>query len=132
MSEEKKMIINEKDFVACNYFEACDYFKNMKRLQKENKKLKESTNEAKIEHENLLINRNEFAERAYKLEQENKELKEKIKDLESITGIFSVRLMEKYKHALEEIRSYCEEQNLKADYTACEVLSIIDKVLNEN
>ena len=39
-----------------------------------------------------------------KLEQENKELKEKIKDLESITGIFSVRLMEKYKQALKEIR----------------------------
>lgn len=40
MSEEKKMIINEKDFVACNYFEACDYFKQLKRLQEENEELK--------------------------------------------------------------------------------------------
>ena len=39
MKTEKKIIINKKDFVACNYFEACDYFKNMKRLEEENKRL---------------------------------------------------------------------------------------------
>lgn len=112
----------------CEAVKDC-YFKQLKRLEQENEKLKASANEAKIEYENLLINRNDFAERAEKLKQENKELKEKIKDLESITGIFSVRLMEKYKHALEEIRNYCDEQNLKADYTACFITNMIDEIL---
>ena len=34
-----------------------------------------------------------------------------------------------YKQALEEIRKYCNECNLKADDTACEILAIIDEVL---
>lgn len=33
---------------------------------------------------------------------------------------------------LKRIEKYCEEQNLKADYTACEILQIIDEVKNEN
>lgn len=36
---------------------------------------------------------------------------------------------DKYKQALEEIRSYCDEQNLKADYTACYITNRIDEVL---
>lgn len=39
---------------------------------------------------------------------------------------------EKLESAFEEIRSYCDEQNLKADYTACEVLAMIDEALDEN
>jgi hypothetical protein len=39
-----------------------------------------------------------------RLKEENEELKEKIKDLDAMTGIFSVRLANKYKQALEEIR----------------------------
>ena len=90
-----KPIMNGVDVSECAYFkinrgfncykghnctdkECSDcYFKQLKRLQEENKKLKEVTNEAKIEHENLLINRNDFAERA-----------------------------EKYRQALEEIRGF--------------------------
>ena len=36
---------------------------------------------------------------------------------------------ETYKQALQEIREYCEEQNLKADYTACEILTKINEVI---
>lgn len=38
---------------------------------------------------------------------------------------------EKLKQALEEVEKYCNECNLKADYTACEVLKIINEVLND-
>lgn len=38
MSEEIK--INRNDIVACNFWKACDYYKQLKRLKKENKKLK--------------------------------------------------------------------------------------------
>lgn len=36
------------------------------------------------------------------------------------------------KKKLKQIEKYCEEQNLKADYTACEILEIIDEENNEN
>lgn len=38
---------------------------------------------------------------------------------------------DKYKQVLEEIRDYCDEQNLKADYTACYITNKIDEVLND-
>ena len=34
---------------------------------------------------------------------------------------------ERYRKALDEIEKYCIDQNLKYDYTACEILDIIDK-----
>lgn len=37
----------------------------------------------------------------------------------------------KYLQALSEIEEYCNEQNLKYDLTACEILSIIEKVKGE-
>ena len=43
----------------------------------------------------------------------------------------AVKQRDKYKQALEEIRSYCDEQNLKADYTACYITNRIDEVLND-
>lgn len=35
---------------------------------------------------------------------------------------------EKINQALNEIETYCKECNLKADFTACEILDIIDKI----
>lgn len=66
----------------CYEDENC-YFKQFKRLQEENKKLKEVTNEAIIEHENLLINRNDFAERAEKYRQALEKIKKTILDHKS-------------------------------------------------
>ena len=34
----------------------------------------------------------------------------------------------KYEQVLDEIGNYCKECNLKADFTACEILDIIDKI----
>jgi 3-deoxy-D-manno-octulosonic-acid transferase len=39
MTEEIK--VGKKDVVACNYWKACDYYKQLKRLEQENKELKE-------------------------------------------------------------------------------------------
>lgn len=39
------------------------------------------------------------------------------------------KLSKKYFACLQEIREYCEEQNLKADYTACEILDKINSVI---
>ncbi len=36
------------------------------------------------------------------------------------------------KQTLTEIKEYCIQQNLKADYTACEILQKINKVIDEN
>lgn len=38
---------------------------------------------------------------------------------------------EQAEKKLKRIEEYCKEQNLKADYTACEVLQIVDEVENE-
>ena len=32
-----------------------------------------------------------------------------------------------YKECIDEIHEYCIEQNLKADWTACEILKIMNK-----
>ena len=39
--------------------------------------------------------------------------------------------MYKKHQALVVIKKYCEDQNLKADFTACEILQIISEVLDE-
>lgn len=76
------------------------------------------------------------------LKQENERLKEKVKDLDAMTGIFSARLAEKYKSALEEIRIYinrcrnslcdsnCEYwNNCKGNYNIDNILTKINEVL---
>lgn len=116
-----KPIINGIDVSECAYYNkdnapyCCEvwdneceaqncYFKQLKHLQQENKKLKEVANEAKIEYENLLINRNDFAERAEKLEQENKELKETVENLLKIQYALADSC-NKYSKVLEEIKT---------------------------
>lgn len=56
------------------------------------------------------------------LEQENQEakeiiaeLKQKVKDLDKMTGIFSVRLAKKYEQALTEIREIVSDEIDKTD-----------------
>lgn len=61
------------------------------------------------------------------------EAKKRIDEVEINRDALKVGLevAEKYRgiaeKKLKNIKLYCEGQNLKADYTACEVLSIIDK-----
>lgn len=43
----------------------------------------------------------------------------------------AIKTVHKYSQALQEIREYCKEQNLKADYTACEIIAKINEVMGE-
>lgn len=38
----------------------------------------------------------------------------------------------KYKEVIESIESYCKEQNLKHDMTACTIIDMIDKIKKDN
>ena len=70
-----------------------------------------------------------------RLEQENKELEEKVKDLDALTGIFSARLTKKYKSALEEIRNKIVNQVAwegGLSHLDQEINTIINEVLNES
>lgn len=141
-----KPIINGIDVSECEYYDdgtccnkdvlalSCDttdcIYKQLKRLQEENKRL-QMLSCVNCGEQYLSPDGAELYEKNVQLQKENEELKEKIKDLDAMTGIFSVRLANKYKQALEEIRSYCDEQNLKADYTACFITNRIDEVLND-
>ena len=68
------------------------------------------------------------------LKQENEKLKEKVKELDAMTGIFSARLASKYKQALEEIKNIIltyesKEWNCFNDMDI--KLEEISKVINE-
>lgn len=61
---------------------------------------------------------------------ENEELKNKIKKLRKNLAL-EIETNDHFHKALEEIEEYCNEQNLKYDLTACEILSIIEEVKGE-
>lgn len=102
------------------------------RLKQENQALRRT-----IKDVNIVA----VCEELERLKQENEELKkknERLKTLYRNEGITDIceccsitSAMEAYDYhsALEEIREYCEEQNLKADYTACEIINKINEVL---
>ena len=64
---------------------------------------------------------------------ENEKLKERVKQLDEMTGIYSVRLMEKYKKALEEIKVDFINHTARNGITKFEneIFLKIDKVLND-
>lgn len=98
-------------------------------LQEENEKLK--ANKRKCAFKSL---DNTFCDEAKikidKLELDKDCLNASLETARKYRGIAETD-RDKYKQALEEIRSYCDEQNLKADYTACYITNRIDEVLND-
>lgn len=66
------------------------------------------------------LNNRQMVESAENLIYENSELYKNIKEKE--------QECERYKKALNGIEQHCNEQNLKYDTTACEILNIINKV----
>ena len=92
-----------------------------------------------------LFERKKIAKKYYeiikRLEAENKEAQKRIQLLaednswhcvQCTKALDNCKLLaenDKLKQALEDIKKYCNECNLKADYTACEVLKIINEVL---
>lgn len=104
------------------------YFKQLQRLKKE-LEIKEK------QSEHFMIGSGEVLD---KLKKENEELKKRCEELDKMTGIFSARLADKYKQALEEIKSLAElevmfGENSKAFYPANiqRILDVINEVLNE-
>lgn len=75
--------------------------------------------------------RDEFGQELKRKEQECEELKQWKKGAENL---FKAqidnpdKIINRYKQALDEIENYCKECNLKADFTACDILNIINKV----
>lgn len=70
----------------------------------------------KVQEENRLLKAYKDCTEAMKLHDQWKELNE---------------MYNKLYYAVKNIQLYCEEQNLKADYTACEVLRQISEVIGE-
>lgn len=69
-------------------------------------------------------------EEVQRLREENKELRERVEELEPMTGIFSARLAEKYKKALKEIRDIVTGSYELLDPQAKkEIEGIVNKVL---
>lgn len=113
------------------------YYKQLQRLQAEYDDLQLSYAGCKTANTGL-------QELNEKLQQENERLKARLRPLEDsyFKGLSSIEIAElakksiritaenrKLEYALQEIREYCEEQNLKADYTACEILDKINSVI---
>lgn len=116
---------------------AVDELQNkIKRLQEENEELRKvRKNFPDIQMPYIYLYR-QIKKQCHKLEQENEKLKEKIKDLDAMTGIFSVRLANKYKQALEEIRkiaedAYNNDQEYQATGVYNEILDKINEALND-
>lgn len=78
----------------------------------------------------LLNDFHNLEEKYFKLNKENEELKKKKDEYYLRTLDYETKISYLIQ-ALEEIRSYCDEQNLKADYTACYITNRIDEVLND-
>lgn len=102
--EENKIPRTIGHFTAdCTFYPNC-YFKQLQR--------------AKAENDTLHITIEKLKGDLYVAEDSLKDYQEHYNKLESEN--------EKLKKALEEVKNYCNECNLKADYTACEILTIID------
>lgn len=74
-------------------------------------------------------------------ERECKEQKDHIKFIQETNNLLynekkdilmNIDKLLKYKSALSEIEKYCEEQNLKYDNTACDILNIINNTEEKN
>jgi hypothetical protein len=101
-------------------------------IMKENERLKKEIKQYK-KYKFLFEKAKEFKEKtdkwASKCLAENEDLKDTIKRTVCQSECFRYKQANNYKQALQEIREYCEEQNLKADYTACEIIDKINSVI---
>ena len=106
----KEIKIHKKDSAACNFWKACDYYKQLKRLEQENKELKEEIQFHNKENSNLLAERN-AAQIGYD------EIRE---------------VRERYRSALEEIRERVKNPIALSCFASAKfVLEQIEKEINE-
>lgn len=127
-------VINESGieltrYVQCEYNPNC-YFKQLKRKEQECGELKDHIKFIQ-ETNNLLYS--EKKDIFMNIDNIIKEFEiESIKDVKTGKIIYRSKKLLKYKSALEEIEKYCEEQNLKYDNTACDILNIINNTEENN
>lgn len=101
MTEE--IIIGKKDVASCNYWKACDYYKQLKRLEQENKELKELN----IEYDEELA-------------------------IEKLSHKSDLETLECYRSALEEIRTYLNTlSSIDNDFPNTETYLRIQTKINE-
>lgn len=115
----------------CSGYSDCLY-KQLQRKKQECEKLREANDEKNEFLKKLGISATgEFHRIKHyidKLHQECEELKRENKRLvgEIANSVFDeIEELDRYKQVLEKIEDYCNEQNLKMDYTACQILKII-------
>jgi predicted RNase H-like nuclease (RuvC/YqgF family) len=116
-------------FGSCDTSPNC-YYKQLKRKEQECERLKNIINEAKnskLDLNSFLVGeaiQNEYEEQLDQLKAENEHLAEKEEEARHyLEEAF------KLKQALQDIKSLCLEQNLKADFFACEILQKCEDVL---
>ena len=138
ISFKNHCMLSECTFSIDNCEKINCYYKQLKRLQEENEELKEENS-----HKSNLIwyifhcSKVETVQRLlyeyYECINDDRYNKKRVKKFWD--DVFHLqqrkKYKSKYKQALEEIRNYCDEQNLKADYTACYITNRIDEVLND-
>lgn len=97
----------------------------IEKLQAENEKLHITIEKLKGDLYFIEDSLKDYQEHYNKLEAENEKLK-------AMAGVFSVRLMEKYKQALEEIREIGEKEiYMKQNASMNEIIRKINEVLND-
>lgn len=151
MVDKQQIIINGVDVSKCENFRPKDrftchpyicnchqkpncYFKQLARKTQECEELKRklSNQEQLYQNEIEIYNKS-----CLQLRQENDDLYLERLALNTansgINALLEVKEQEndRYRNALKEIEEYCNEQNLKYDTTACEILDIINKAKGE-
>lgn len=107
----------------CDEFHNC----NFKQLKHKERECKEQKDHIKFIQETNNLLYNEKKDILMNIDNIVKEFEiESIKDVRTGKIIYRSKKLLKYKSALSEIEKYCEEQNLKYDNTACDILNIIN------
>ena len=87
---------------------------------------KEINAELKAMQKDLYLENQKFCYQIEELTKQHNQLKTELKDM-TIRKINYLNESLGYKQKLEKIKDYCVEQNLKAYWTACEILKIIEE-----
>ena len=154
--KNKQIIIDGVDVSGCKYLPYCNdkqgncgfepncYFKQLARKTQECEVWKNQVLVLDDENITAQITQEQFEE-YQRLKRECEELKEDLKRYERVlkdTTVTKIDYLQesfanqikadRYRKVFEKIEEFCKEQNLKYDTTACMILSIVNKIKDEN